>query len=176
MAKEEPPPKPTATGWIVPLSGLAVGAVGVVSLLYGLEIIEIPGRVDAPRWVATAIGGVFLSLGVMLAGFWLPKSILGVPLRGPVQGLAGVALLLGFFTTMAVFLTWMALAPAGAEGRTEVGGIGLPLPRPVAGVASRIFIGFFALIMDILALAAWWGAVKYVVGRLRGESPEEAAS
>lgn len=98
-----------------------------------------------------------------LAGWYVVSLALPAPRTG--QALA-TATALTFITSMAIFLTWSTLT--GAEGwssTVSVGPLSLVVPKGLSRSIDRTVIGFFALLMDVIALVAWYGALRVLVRR-----------
>ncbi|MBI1963888.1 MAG: hypothetical protein HYS77_15200 [Candidatus Rokubacteria bacterium] len=65
-----------------------------------------------------------------------------------------------------MFLTWLALG-GDAPGHTTVsiGPFSLLLPARFARGIERVFIIFFALVNDAIALVAWYATLRALVRR-----------
>lgn len=66
----------------------------------------------------------------------------------------------------ALFLTWLAWT-GGDAGRTTVslGPFSMVLPPGLARGLDRVMIWFFALLMDAIALFAWYRVLRWIVRR-----------
>jgi hypothetical protein len=139
--------------------GLFVILMGTMIFLAAANIIPQPDKkFGAPRWMVALIG-----LAFFLAGWYVVSLALPAPRTGHVLATATA---LTFITSMAIFLTWSTLT--GAEGWSSslsVGPLTLFLPQGLTRSIDRVVIGFFALLVDVYALVAWYGTLRSFVRR-----------
>lgn len=139
--------------------GLLMVVAGTAIFLAAANIIPQPDeKFHAPRWMVALFG-----LAFFLAGWYIVSLALPAPRTG--QALA-TATALTFITSMAIFLTWSTLT--GAEGWSSslsVGPLTLFLPQGLTRSIDRVVIGFFTLVMDVIAVVAWYSALRSLVRR-----------
>jgi hypothetical protein len=139
--------------------GLLVVAAGAFIVLIAADVIPQPDEeFHAPRWMVALFGLTFF-----LAGWYVLSLALPAPRTGQVLATATA---LTFVTGGALFLTWLAWT-GGDAGRTTVslGPFSMVLPPGLARGLDRIMIWFFALLMDAIAVAAWYAMLRWLVRR-----------
>lgn len=168
-----------AYGWIFGLSGILTLAVSLIPIFMALNVIPADeSDFGAPRWIVILVALSFTSVGCLLTSMWLHDltihraPLIARILKG-VQAISGAGVLLIFLTGGAVFLTYKTLAPCGAESELSIWGISLPLPSSLSTILDRAVTGFFALIMDAMAIAAWWGLIRYY---LKGDTGNDSGT
>ena len=139
--------------------GLLMVVAGTAIFLAAADIIPQPDeKFHAPRWMVALFG-----LAFFLAGWYVVSLSLPAPRTGQVLATATA---LTFITSMAIFLTWSTLT--GAEGWSSslsVGPLTLFLPQGLTRSIDRVVIGFFTLVMDVIAVVAWYSLLRSLVRR-----------
>jgi len=139
--------------------GVLTAFTGAVLFLAAGDVIVLPDRMfGAPRWLVA-----LFALGLFFGGSY------GVSLALPVAWMRralGGASALAFLTAAALLMTWLAVTGggqrlAGAPARPG----SLVLPAAVGEIILRAFFWLFALPLDVLALVAWFIAVRWLVRR-----------
>jgi Protein of unknown function (DUF3592) len=130
-----------------PVLGLLVAALGLVMTGLALD-----AAVRADPFVFDNLMGVPLGLMFVFAGI-----LIGLPLRyASWRNLLATLLI----TCFALTFDWVAFGPGERQFSGSVGGIGF-IPGELLG---RSVFGFFAIILDIVAIAMWTGRGPRVFG------------
>ena len=139
--------------------GLLCVAAGAFIVLVAGDVIPQPDeKFHAPRWMVALFG-----LAFFLAGWYVVSLALPAPRTGHVLATATA---LTFITSMAILLTWSTLT--GAEGWSSslsVGPLTLVLPQGLTRSIDRVVIGFCTLVMDVIAVVAWYSLLRSLVRR-----------
>lgn len=148
-------------------AGLMCTAIGgFIMIMAGFDPDD--SRFHAPRWVAAAAGATFLLAGVAVIKSGRSSSD-GTPRENSLGYGFILALLLTCFGAVA---SWVAFGPGEREFQGEVSlGTGL-LPFDVGDLVGRIVFSPGALLLDFMALAAWFYLCRALVRRLR-EKPHK---
>ena len=139
--------------------GLLMVVAGTAIFLAAANIIPQPDeKFGAPRWMVALSGLAFFFAGWYIVSIGLPAPRMG-------QVLAG-ATTLTFLTSMALILTWLART-GGEAGRAtiSIGPFSLLLPSGIARGIERAIIWFFALVLDAIALFAWYQTARWLLRR-----------
>jgi hypothetical protein len=130
-------------------AGLMCAAIGgFIMVASGFDPDD--SRFHAPRWVVAAAGATFL-----LAGIAAIKS--GGQAGPHVDHSAGYGLIIALLLTcFGAVASWVAFGPGERrfDGQLDAGG-GL-LPFEIGEVIGRILFSPGALLLDVMALAAWF--------------------
>jgi hypothetical protein len=131
--------------------GLIVTAIGAFPFLSALNIIPAdPSDFSAPRWLVALIAGAFPAVGLFLVSMGLSnclkneRAISILKLMGP---MFLILTILCFVGGGAIFLTLQFFNPTGTAS-INIGPFSFFLPPQIAKYTDRIFIGFFALMLD----------------------------
>ncbi len=132
--------KKIATGAIISLIGI---------FIMGSSVFSEDASFNAPRWIVTGSGGVFLLAGVMIV---FQQNELVTSLIGAI-----------IVTCFAVITCWISFGP----GEREFGGsIGI---FDLSGLLGRICFGIVALFLIVLAIFVWRDASTKLIKFIRGE-------
>jgi hypothetical protein len=150
-----PPPSPRVTLVV----GLLAVVAGTVIFLAAANVIPQPDeKFHAPRWMVAIFG-----LAFFFAGWYVLSLLLPAPGMGQVLATATALTLI---TGGALFLTWLAWTGGDAGQMTiSIGPFSMLLPPGLARGLDRIMIWFFALLMDAIAVAAWYAMLRWLVLR-----------
>jgi Protein of unknown function (DUF3592) len=158
----------------------AIASAGLLSLSKYLRAREASAApaADDPQRGMLAFGSLFTATGLMLTGFALYRaahadpltadSLMAVP-AGLIFFFAGILIALPpryakwrgrlialVITCFALTFDWVAFVPGERHFTGSIGGIGF-----ITGeMMGRIFFGFFAVALDICAVAAWIGPFR----------------
>lgn len=148
-------PGPRAT---LAIGLLCVAAGSFIVLVAGDVIPQPDEKFHAPRWMVAVFG-----LAFFFVGWYVLSLLLPTPMMRQVFATAAALCLL---TGGAVFLTWLALGgdPPG-QTTVSIGPFSLLLPAAVARGFDRVFIIFFALFNDAIAIVAWYATLRALVRR-----------
>ena len=143
--------------------GLIVTAVGALPFLSALNIIPAdPSDFSAPRWLVALIAGAFPAVGLFLVSMGLGNSLKNdrvVPLLKLMGRLFLILTILCFMGGCAIFLTLQFFNPTGTAS-ISIGPFSFFLPPQIAKYTDRIFIGFFALMLDAALIVMLGYALK----------------
>jgi hypothetical protein len=144
-------------------AGLICAAVGAfIMVMAGYDPDE--SRFHAPRWVVALTGATFV-LGGLAAMRGYARTSDGRPAAHTVSYGFILALLLTCFAAVA---SWVAFGPGDRDFRGALdAGTGL-LPFEVGEMLGRMVFSPGALLLDVMALAAWYFLVRAIVQRQRG--------
>ncbi len=138
--------------------GLLVVAMGAFIVLISADVIPQPDeKFGAPRWMVALFG-----LAFFFAGWYVVSLALPAPRTGHVLATATA---LTFITSMAIFLTWSLTGAEGWSSSLSVGPLTLFLPQGLTRSIDRVVIGFFTLVMDVIAVVAWYSLLRSLVRR-----------
>jgi hypothetical protein len=142
---------------------LVIGALtaftGAVLFLAAGDVIPLPDKTfGAPRWLVA-----FFGLGFFFGGCYIVSLALPVMwMRRVLGGAAGLA----FLTGGALLFTWLAITGGGSRRPPAPPRPGSLVFGPEVGeVVVRTFFWLFAIPLDVLALVAWFIAVRWLVRR-----------
>lgn len=158
----------------------AIASAGLLALSKYLRAREASGprAADDPQRGMLAFGSLFTATGLMLTGFALYRaahadpltadSLMAVP-AGLMFFFAGILIALPpqyakwrgllialVITCFALTFDWVAFVPGERHFTGSIGGFGF-IPGEMMG---RVVFGFFAVVLDICAVAAWIGPFR----------------
>ncbi|HKQ67035.1 MAG TPA: hypothetical protein VJZ73_18615 [Methylomirabilota bacterium] len=141
---------------------MVVGALtvftGAVLFLTAGDVIPLPDKTfGGPRWLVA-----LLALGIFFGGFWAIAVGLPTPrMRGLLGGAAGLAAI----SFAALMMTWLALTGGGRQAPARPPRGTLVLGPDVAGILVHAFFWLFAIPLDVIALVAWFFALRALLRR-----------
>ena len=140
--------------------GVLTALTGGLLFLVAGDVVSVPDRTfGAPRWLLA-----LFALGFFFGGAYLVACLLPTSRMRPVLGGASV---LAFLSAGALLMTWMALTGGGpALERPIAERPGSITFSPAVGRAvTYAFLWLFAIPLDVLALVAWFIALRWLVRR-----------
>jgi hypothetical protein len=141
------PPK-----WMAPL----FVAVGICIAAATLGVIPIDQRaLEAPRWVLGCSGGLFALAGLLIATQDNPSS------------LHARLLAAGFFSMFAAVFGWVGFGPGPRAFSTTMSFGGFTSHAHGGETSGRCVFGTVAVIIGLVALAAWWNLARALLRTLR---------
>lgn len=139
--------------------GILTAFTGAVLFLAAGDVIALPDRTfGAPRWLVA-----LFALGLFFGGGYAVS--LALPVAWMRRALGGASAL-AFLTAGALLMTWLAVTGGGARRAHPPARAGSLVFGPEVGeVVVRAFFWLFAIPLDVIALVAWFVAVRWLVRR-----------
>ena len=151
------------------IMGLIVTVLGGIPFYSAIGIIPSdPSDFLAPRWLVALIAASFPAIGLFLVSMGLRYCLKNELAVSILKQMAPIFLFLTFLCFMgggSIFLTLQFFNPTGNASVT-IGPVSVVAPPGIAKYLNRIFIGFFALILDGLFIACLIHFLKRAFGGL----------
>jgi hypothetical protein len=156
--------RPSAVTLWVGLIAAAMGAFIIVMAAFDPD----ESRFHAPRWVVGAVGATFVLAG---AAAIISKGVSGPHIDNSPGSQLILALLLTCFGAVA---TWITFGPGERKFEGTLGTADGILPFDLSETLGRILFSPGALLLDFMALAAWFYLFRGLACRRRGPDGERA--
>jgi hypothetical protein len=141
------PPK-----WMAPV----FVAVGICIAAAALGVIPIDQRaLAAPRWVVGCSGGLFALAGLLIASQDDPTS------------LHAKLLAASFFSMFAAVFAWVGFGPGPRAFSSTMSFGGFTSHAHSGETSGRVMFGTVAVIVGLVAVAAWWNFARALRKALR---------
>lgn len=151
--------RPNAVALWLGLIAAAMGAFIIVMAAFDPD----ESRFHAPRWVVGAAGAVFVLAGA--------AAIKSKGMSGPHIDNSGYRLILALLLTcFGAVASWVAFGSGEREFEGTLGAGGSFLPFDPGEVLGRILFSPGALLLDVMALAAWYYFFQTLLRR--GHKPD----
>jgi hypothetical protein len=138
-----------APAWMAPVFAV----VGLCIIAVACDLIHIdPHALQAPRWVVACAGGLFFLVGLLIASQDQPSS------------LHAKLLAAAFFSMFAAVFGWVGFGPGPRAFSTTTVFLGVASHAVGDERGGRIVFGTVAVIVGSVAIAAWWGLIKSLMG------------
>lgn len=142
-------PQRAPPAWMAPIFVL----IGLCIVAIACDVIHLdPRAFQSPRWVVACAGGLFFLVGLLIASQDQPAS------------LHAKLLAAAFFSMFAAVFGWVGFGPGPRAFSTTTVFLGGASHAAGSERGGRIVFGTVAVIVGSVAMTAWWGLIRSLLG------------